>query len=108
MKDSRIAELETQVAELKPYKAEAEKLRADKAAAELAAKRQELTHFAEAQGLDVKADVIAEAIEKADYAALVAEAIKAEKPATKPVIAAYAMGGGIAARGEYDDLLGRT
>lgn len=108
VKDSRIAELETQVAELEPYRAEAEQLRADKAAAELAAKQQELTRFAEAQGLDVKADVIAEAIEKADYAALVAEAIKVEKPAAKPVVAAYAMGGGIAAKGEYDDLLGKA
>ena len=40
-------------------------------------------------------------------AALVAEALKAEKPAPRPVVAAYAMSAGIAAKGEYDDLLGR-
>lgn len=50
---------------------------------------------------------MAEAIQKADYAALVAEALKAEKPAPRPVVAAYAMSAGIAAKGEYDDLLGR-
>lgn len=105
--EAQIAELEAQVEELKPFKAEAEQLRADKAAAELAAKQQELTCFAEAQGLDVQAEVVAEAIQKADYAALVAEALKAEKPAPRPVVAAYAMSAGIAAKGEYDDLLGR-
>ncbi len=107
-KDARIAELEAQVTELTPFKAEAEQLRADKAAAELAAKQQELTRFAEAQGLDIQAEAVAEAIRKADYAALVAEALREEKPAAKPVIAAYAMSAGIAAKGEYDDLLGRA
>ena len=101
-------ELEAQAAELTPIKAEVEQLRADKAAAELAAKQQELTRFAEAQGLDVKETAVAEAIQKADYAALVAESMKHEKPVTKPVVASYAMGGGIAAKGEYDDLLGKA
>ena len=107
-RNERIAGLETQVAELTPFKAEAEQLRAEKAAAELAARQQELTRFAETQGLDLKADVSAEAIRKADYATLVAEVVKAEKPAVRPVVASYAMGGGIAARGEYDDLLGKA
>ena len=57
------------MAELDPIKAEVEQLRADKAAAELAAKQQELTRFAEAQGLDIKETAVAEAIQKADYAA---------------------------------------
>ena len=87
---------------------EVEQLRADKAAAELAAKQQELTRFAEAQGLDAKEAAIAEAIQKADYAALVAESMKKEKTETKPVVASYAMGGGITAKGEYDDLLGKA
>lgn len=107
-KDARIAELEAKVTELKPFQAEVEQLRADRAAAELAAKQQELTRFAEAQGLDVQAEAVAEAIQKADYAALVAEALRAEKPAAKPVVAAYAMSAGIPAKGEYDDLLSRT
>lgn len=94
--------------ELKPFQAEVEQLRADRAAAELAAKQQELTRFAEAQGLDVQAEAVAEAIQKADYAALVAEALRAEKPTAKPVVAAYAMSAGIPAKGEYDDLLSRT
>ena len=51
---------------------------------------------------------MAEAIQKADYAALVAESMKHEKPANKPVVASYAMGGGITAKGEYDDLLGKA
>ena len=37
-----------------------------------------------------------------------AETAAEEKPAAKPVIAAYAMSAGIAAKGEYDDLLGRA
>ena len=105
--EAQIAELEGQVEELKPFKAEAEQLRADKAAAELTAKQQELTRFAEAQGLDVQMEAVAEAIQKADYAALVAEALRVEKPVPRPVVAAYAMGAGIAAKGEFDDLLGR-
>ena len=96
------------MAELDPIKAEVEQLRADKAAAELAAKQQELTRFAEAQGLDVKETAVAEAIQKADYAALVAESMKKEKTETKPVVASYAMGSGITAKGEYDDLLGKA
>lgn len=68
-KGARIAELEGQVTELTPFKAEVEQLRADKAAAELAAKQQELTRFAAAQGLDVKENAVAEAIQNADYAA---------------------------------------
>ena len=103
-KDARIAELEAQVTELTPFKAEAEQLRADKAAAELAAKQQELTRFAEAQGLDVQAEAVAKAIETADYAALVAQALREEKPAAKPVVAGYAMSAGISAKGEYDVL----
>lgn len=77
--EAQIAELEGQVEELKPFKAEAEQLRADKAAAELAAKQQELTCFAEAQGLDVQAEVVAEAIQKADYAALVGRSAQGGK-----------------------------
>ncbi len=38
-KDARIAELKAQVAELTPFKAETEKLRQEKADAELAVKR---------------------------------------------------------------------
>lgn len=67
-----------------------------------------MTRFAEAQGLDVKETAVAEAIQKADYAALVAESMKKEKTETKPVVASYAMGGGITAKGEYDDLLGKA
>lgn len=107
-RDARIAELEAKVTELTPFQAEVEQLRADRAAAELAAKQQELTRFAEAQGLDVQAEAVAEAIRKADYAALVAEALREEKPTAKPVVAAYAMSAGIPAKGEYDDLLSRT
>jgi len=104
VKDARIAELEAQVAELTPFKAQAETLEAEKAAAELRAKQAELTHFAEAQGLDPKAETVTKAIENVDYAALIAEVNKNGKPGVKPVVASYAMGG-IAAKGEYDDLL---
>ena len=104
VKDARIAELEAQVAELTPFKSQAEALEAEKAAAELAAKQTELTHFAEAQGLDPKAEAVAAAIQNVDYAALIAEVNKNGKPGMKPVVASYAMGG-IAAKGEYDDLL---
>ena len=104
MKDARIAELEAQVAELTPFKSQAEALEAEKAAAELTAKQTELMHFAEAQGLDPKAEAVAAAIQNVDYAALIAEVNKNGKPGVKPMVASYAMGG-IAAKGEYDDLL---
>ena len=108
-KENCIAELEAQVAELTPYKAEAETLKAEKAAAELAAKKQELTAFAEAQGLDVKNETVAAASEAVDYAALVAETMKQEKkPEAKPTLAAYAMGGGMNLSGDYGDLLGKA
>ena len=104
VKDARIAELEAQIAELEPFKARVEALEAEKAAAELTAKQAELTHFAEAQGLDPKAEAVANAIQNVDYAALIAEVTKNGKPGAKPQVASYAMGG-ISARGEYDDLL---
>ena len=73
-------ELEAQVTEFTPFKAEAEQLRADKAAAELAAKQQELTRFAEAQGTGYSGGSRERRpFGKADYAALVAEALREEK-----------------------------
>ena len=53
-----------------------ETLRAEKEAAELKAKQDELTKFAQCQGLDEKDEVIAKAIAEVDYPALVAEAVK--------------------------------
>ena len=107
-KDARIAELEAQVSQLEPFKAEAEALKAEKAAAELAAKRQELSAFAEAQGLDVKAENVASAIAELNYAALIAEANRAKKAEAKPTVAAYALTSGLAVKGEYGDLLDKA
>lgn len=108
-KDGRIAELEAQIATLTPFQAEAETLRAEKEAAVLAAKQQELGAFAQTQGLDVKEPAIAEAIEKVDCAALIASANKRNlKTETKPVIAGYAMTSGLHAKGEYGDLLDKA
>ena len=84
---------------------EAEKLKAEKEAAELAAKQQELTAFAEAQGLDVKTENVASAIAELNYAALIAEANKVKKNDVKPTVAAYALTSGLAVKGEYGDLL---
>lgn len=56
----------------------------------------------------MKVPAIAEAIQKADYAALVAEAVKQPKPAMKPVMASYALNGGMATKGDYDDLLAKA
>lgn len=104
-KDARIAELEAQVSQLEPFKAEAEALKAEKAAAELAAKRQELSAFADAQGLDVKAENVASAIAELNYAALIAEANRVKRNDVKPTVAAYALTSGLAVKGEYGDLL---
>ena len=82
-----------------------EKLKAEKEAAELAAKQQELTAFAEAQGLDVKTENVASAIAELNYAALIAEANKVKKNDVKPTVAAYALTSGLAVKGEYGDLL---
>ncbi len=105
-KDARIAELEEQVVALTPFKAEAEKLRQEKADAELAAKRQDLTAFAEAQGLDMQSEAVAAAIQEVNYAFLMAEAMKQnKKPQPKPMLASFAVAGGMPLGGEYDDLL---
>ena len=104
-KDARIAELEAQVSQLEPFKAEAEKLKAEKEAAEIAAKQQELTAFAEAQGMDVKAENVASAIAELNYAALIVEANKVRKNEVKPTVAAYALTSGLTVKGEYGDLL---
>lgn len=56
----------------------------------------------------MKEAAIAEAIQKADYAALVAAAVKQPKPAPKPTMASYAMNGGLATKGDYDDLLAKA
>lgn len=107
-KDARIAELEAQVAELTPFKAEAEKLRQEKADAELATKRQELTAFAETQGLDTQSEAIAAAIQEVNYESLVAETMKQNKKSQpKPTLASFAVAGGMPLGGEYDDLLGK-
>lgn len=107
-KDTRIAELEAQVDELTPFRAEAEKLRQEKADAELAAKRQELSAFAESQGLDTQSEAVAAAIQEVNYAFLMAEAMKQnKKPQPKPTLASFAVAGGMPLGGEYDDLLGK-
>ena len=90
---------------LDSFKVEAEKLKAEKEAAELATKQQELTAFAEAQGLDVKAEDVAFAIAELNYAALIAEANKVKRNEAKPTVAAYALTSGLAVKGEYGDLL---
>ncbi len=106
---ARLAELEAQVAELTPYKAEAETLKAEKAASELAAKQQELTAFAEAQGLDPKADAVVEAIKNVDHAALIAEVMKQnDKKHAGKITAAYIAPNGMAMNGEYGDLLSKA
>lgn len=107
-KDTRIAELEAQVDELTPFRAEAEKLRQEKADAELAAKRQELSAFAESQGLDTQSEAVVAAIQEVNYAFLMAEAMKQnKKPQPKPTLASFAVAGGMPLGGEYDDLLGK-
>lgn len=84
-------------------------MRQEKAAAELAAKQQELTAFAQAQGLDMTNEVVAGAIKEVNYAALIAETIKqGKKNETTPVVASYAMTKGMVLAGEYGDLLGKA
>ena len=98
-------DLESAIAERIGQILEAEKLKAEKEAAELAAKQQELTAFAEVQGMDVKAENVASAIAELDYAALIAEANKVRKNEVKPTVAAYALTSGLTVKGEYGDLL---
>lgn len=84
-------------------------MRQEKTAAELATKQQELTAFAQAQGLDMADEVIASAIKEVNYAALIAETVKrSKKDDPTPVVAAYAMTKGMSVAGEYGDLLGKA
>lgn len=74
----------------------------------MAAKQQELTAFAQAQGLDTQNEAIAAAIREVNYAALVAEAVKKnQKSEGKPTVASFAMSGGMHMGCEYDDLLSK-
>lgn len=104
-KDTRITELEEQVAEFINCKAEMESLRAEKLAAELKMKQDELTRFAELNGLDKEAETVAKAIADANYPALMAEAMKKcnGKPDTK--LAPYAVAELNAKHSEYGGLL---
>lgn len=94
------------MAELTPYKSEAETLRAEEAETELKAKQAELKQFAELHGLDVQEETISQAIAQADYPALMAEVMKKAPAAGKQTIAPFAMASqGIKATGEYGGLL---
>ena len=98
--------MEAQVAELTPFKAEAEALKQEKVAAELAAKQQELSAFAQAQGLDLTNEAVAGAIKDVNYAAIIAETVKLDKKSDpKPAVASFAMTSGLTMAGEYGDLL---
>lgn len=71
----RCAELEAQIAELMKDREELEKIKAERANAELAEKKDQLRQYATDEGLDVNETKIAEAIENVDYGMLVAEVI---------------------------------
>lgn len=105
-RDAKISELEARVAELEGFKSEAETLRAEKVAAELKVKQDELTKFAELNGLDAKDEIVAKAIAEVDYPALMAEAMKAVPTGAKGTLAPYALSGkGIKTGSEYGGLL---
>lgn len=69
----RCAELEAQVEALNSIKAELDAIKEAQIKAEFDAKKENLRKYAEGEGLSIKEDVIAEAIENLNYEAIVAE-----------------------------------
>lgn len=110
-----VAQMQAELEELRALKnkyeelkAEMDALRADEAAKQLAAKKQQLIDYAMAEKLDIESEPVKTAIENMDHEALIAEVMKrnaeeADNDAHSPVLANYFS---IDARQGNDYLLG--
>lgn len=116
--DSRCAELSAQVealireneslkAEIEQYKAEEAKREADRILAEQEQKKAEMIAFAEKNGLNAKDEQIAAAIEKMDYAYLMAQSMSV-KPMRESDGASLRMSAEIGVSDPYGGLLKRA
>ena len=116
--DSRCAELSAQVealireneslkAEIEQYKAEEAKREADRILAEQEQKKAEMVAFAEKNGLNTKDEQIAAAIEKMDYAYLMAQSMSV-KPMRESDGASLRMSAEIGVSDPYGGLLKRA
>ena len=116
--DSRCAELSAQVealireneslkAEIEQYKAEEAKREADRILAEQEQKKAEMIAFAERNGLNTKDEQIAAAIEKMDYAYLMAQSMSV-KPMRESDGASLRMSAEIGVSDPYGGLLKRA
>lgn len=105
----RCAELEAQVEELMSFKAELDKIKAEREEAEINAKKEQLREYAIAEGLDIESEVVASAIEEMNHEALVAE-VMAKKNAEKKNGAeiTYVASCDIKVSGDYGYLLGHS
>lgn len=97
-KDERYTELEAlieslkaQIAELTPYKERIEAMEAEEARNAEAQKKEKIKAYAQSNGLDVENAKIAEAIEKMDYEALVAQVMESQQvvPNEQPYLAGF-------------------
>ena len=116
--DSRCAELSAQVealireneslkAEIEQYKEEEAKREADRILAEQEQKKAEMIAFAERNGLNTKDEQIAAAIEKMDYAYLMAQSMNV-KPVRESDGASLRMSAEIGVSDPYGGLLKRA
>lgn len=111
-KDSACAELNAKIEAFKAVEKENESLRAEltqlkheKAEAETKQKQEKAKNFAELQGLDLKDETVAKAVDAADYQMLVELCVAKREPQSPKFSIASLAGDGFEMLGEYGDLV---
>lgn len=111
-KDSACAELNAKIEAFKAVEKENESLRAEltqlkheKAEAETKQKQEKAKNFAELQGLDLKDETVAKAVDAADYQMLAELCVAKREPQNPKFSIASLAGDGFEMLGEYGDLV---
>lgn len=111
-KDSACAELNAKIEAFKAVEKENESLRAEltqlkheKAEAETKQKQEKAKNFAELQGLDLKDETVAKAVDAADYQMLAELCVAKREPQSPKFSIASLAGDGFEMLGEYGDLV---
>lgn len=111
-KDSACAELNAKIEAFKAVEKENESLRAEltqlkheKAEAETKQKQEKAKSFAELQGLDLKDETVAKAVDAADYQMLAELCVAKREPQSPKFSIASLAGDGFEMLGEYGDLV---
>lgn len=112
-KDKACAELNAKVEEVmkageeekESLRAELTQLKQEKAEAEMKQKQEKAKNFAELQGLDLKDETVAKAVDAADYQMLAELCVAKREPQSPKFSIASLAGDGFEMLGEYGDLV---